>query len=105
MLVYAGVALPSVLWLPETFGPVLLKRRAQRMRRETGRTDIVAKIELQKKGAKQMMMVTLMRPIRLFFLEAIVLCSCIYAASVFGIFYLFFEAYPLIFQGDESLPS
>lgn len=48
-----------------------------------------------------MMTVTLVRPI-LMFAEPIVLCSCLYLAFEYAIFYLFFEAYPIVFQGINT---
>ena len=101
----AGVSLVCIMFMPETFGPVLLKQRAQRLRknaRQSGSEDesrSYAPIELEKKGAKQMLTVTLMRPLHMIIYEAIVLFTCMYLSLAYGIFYLFFEAYPLIFQG------
>ena len=56
-------------------------------------------MELEKKGAKQMVTVTLMRPLHMIAFEAIVLFTCLYLSLAYAIFYLFFEAYPLIFEG------
>lgn len=85
---------------------MLLKRRAQRLRQEAREADpqntdpqIFAPIELEKKGVKQMVTVILMRPLHMIVREAIVLFSCLYLSLAYAIFYLFFEAYPIIFQG------
>ena len=76
------------------------------MRKETRAADptqtdvqIFAPIELEKKGAKQMMTVTLMRPLHMIVYEAIVLFTCLYLSLAYAIFYMFFEAYPIIYQG------
>lgn len=69
------------------------------MRKETGNEKIFAPIELEKKGVKQLMTVTLTRPLRMIAFEAIVLFTCLYLSLVYGIFFLFFEAYPIVFQG------
>ena len=60
---------------------------------------IFAPIELEKKGAKQMITVTLMRPLHMIVYEAIVLFTCLYLSVAYSIFYMFFEAYPIIYQG------
>ena len=98
-LIIAGVTLIFLLFLPETYGPTLLKRRARRMRKETGNSKIVAPIELEKTGAWNMITVILYRPLRMIIYEAIVFFTCIYLSLIYAIFYLFYEAYPLIFQG------
>ena len=69
------------------------------MRKETGNPNIFADIELRKKGAKQMVTVVLMRPLHMMAFEAIVLFTCLYLSLAYAIFYLFFEAYPIIFGG------
>ncbi|KAI9873408.1 MAG: hypothetical protein M1830_000445 [Pleopsidium flavum] len=73
--IIAGVSFIPLLFLPETYGPVILQKRAQRMRKETGNPNIFAPIELEKKGVKQMMTVTLTRPVRMILFEAIHILS------------------------------
>ena len=85
--------------MPETHAQTILKWRAKRLRRETGDPNIFAPIELEKKGVRQMLTITLTRPVRMILFEAIVLFTCMYLSIAYAIFYLFFEAYPLIFEG------
>ena len=97
--IVAGASLVFLSILPETYGPIILKKRAERMRNESENPNVFAAIELEKKGPRQMMTVTLMRPLHMIFHEAIVLFTCLYLSIVYAIFYLFFEAYPIIFEG------
>ncbi len=85
-LIVAGVSLILLLFLPETYGPTILKHRAQTMRKETGNPNIFAPIELEKKGVRQMMTVTLTRPLRMIAFEAIVLFTCAYLSLAYAIF-------------------
>lgn len=98
-LIFASASWIPLYFLPETYGPILLARRAADLRRSTGSTNIFAPLELEKKGFKQMATVTLTRPLRMLFFELIVSATCIYLALAYGIFYMYFEAYPIIFQG------
>lgn len=82
----AGISLFFLLFLPETYGPIILKQRARKMRKETSNPNIYAPIELEKKGAKQMITVTLMRPLNMIFHEAIVLFTCLYLSLAYAIF-------------------
>ncbi|KAF2641915.1 MFS general substrate transporter [Massarina eburnea CBS 473.64] len=93
-----GVSFIPVLFLPETFKPVILRNRAFKLRKETPGRRIYAPIELQRRGAKEMMTVTLARPIRMLFGEPIVLLSSLYLAFASAIYFLLFEAYPFIFR-------
>ena len=47
------------------------------MRKEKDDLNIFAPLELEKKGAKQMVTVTLMRPLNMIFTEAIVGFTCV----------------------------
>lgn len=98
-LIFAGASLAFLSFLPETYGPTILKKKAERMRKESINLNVFAAIELEKKGVRQMMTVTLMRPVRMIVCEAIVLFTCLYLSIAYAIFYLFFEAYPIIFEG------
>jgi MFS family permease len=102
-LIVAGASLALLLFLPETFGPVLLARRAKDLRRSTGNNQIFARIELEKKGFKQMATVTLTRPLRMICFEPIVSATCAYLSLSYGIFYMYFEAYPIIYQDIYKL--
>jgi hypothetical protein len=59
---------------------------------------VVAPHELEKKSAKELATVVLTRPIRMIIFEPIVNTSCAYLALCYGIFYMTFEAFPIIFQ-------
>ncbi|KAI5301566.1 hypothetical protein KEM56_001594 [Ascosphaera pollenicola] len=100
-LCFNGFTAPWILLLPETYGPIILKRRAARLRKETGHMKIVSQFDIEdRRNLKKMAKVTLTRPLRMFVRESIVLFSCLYLALVYAIFYLFFQAYPLIFGSD-----
>jgi multidrug resistance protein len=98
-LILAGVTLPLVVFLPETYAPIILLRRAKRLRKESGNDNFLAPKELEKKGVKQMMTITLTRPIRMIIYEALVLFTCLYLSLAYAIFYMYFQAYPIVFQG------
>jgi MFS family permease len=98
-LIYAGASIVPLAFLPETYAPVLLSRRAGKMRKSTNNPHIFAAFELEKKGFKQMATVTLTRPLRMMVFELIVLATCCYLSVAYGIFYMYFEAYPIVFQG------
>jgi len=97
-LMVAGISWIPLLYLPETYGPILLARRAASIRKSSPCSDIYASIELEKKGFKQMATVTLTRPLRMLFSELIVASTCIYLSFIYSIFYMYFELLNQIFQ-------
>ncbi|KAJ5104955.1 hypothetical protein NUU61_002302 [Penicillium alfredii] len=104
-LICSGAILPLVVFMPETYAPVILKRRAQKARKDTGDSSIMAPLELDSRDIKQIAFVTLSRPFRMLFQECIVSLTCLYVALVYAIFYLYFEAYPNIFQGIYGMSA
>jgi len=98
-LIFAGATAIPVAFLPETFAPVLLMKRAARLRKETGSNKIIAPVELEDQSLKHTFAIILTRPAKLFIYEEIVSLISLYLAFVYSVLYLFFEAYPIIFQG------
>jgi hypothetical protein len=94
----AGASLVPLIFLPKTFEPVLLARRAKALRNSTGNGQIFARVEFEKKGFKQMAIVTLTRPLRMLCFEPIVAATSAYLSLIYGVFYMYFEAYPVVFQ-------
>lgn len=86
-LIIAGVTWPFLLALPETYGPVILKTKAKRLRKKEGKQNVFAPMELEKRDVHELLVVILTRPIRMFLFEGIVLCSCLYLSLVYAIFY------------------
>ncbi|KZZ94018.1 MFS drug transporter [Ascosphaera apis ARSEF 7405] len=105
-LCFNGFTAPWIFLLPETYGPIILKRRAAQLRKETGHNKIVSQFDIEdRRNLKKMAKVTLTRPMRMFVRESIVLFTCLYLALVYAIFYLFFQAYPLIFTDLYGMGS
>lgn len=95
----------GVIWiagsilLPETYGPVLLRRRAEALSRETGIPHIsVLAAQNSSATPAEIFGRALKRPWVLLFLEPIVLISSIYLAILYGIIYMFLGAFPIVYQ-------
>ncbi|CAE7203653.1 unnamed protein product [Rhizoctonia solani] len=90
----------SVLLVPETFAPVLLRRRARELHAESeGKLHYVSKYEKgSKKAFGEIMKINLSRPFVLLFQEPIVLLFSIYTALIYGTLYGLFAAFPVVFQ-------
>lgn len=100
---FAAATVLIILFMPETYMPVLVSWKAKKLRQETGDPEIIAKTDLQKKTLRHVLTVIMTRPYRMLFQEVIVMCVSAYCALAYSIFYLYFEAYPLIFQGPDSV--
>ena len=101
-LIFAGLTLPASLFLPESYAPVLLHKKAKALRKTTGNMNILSRAELEPQTAQYIVTKVLTRPIRMLIQESIVMFTCMYLALAYGIYYMFFQAYPLIYQGPDS---
>ncbi|KAM5462790.1 MFS siderochrome iron transporter 1 [Microsporum audouinii] len=87
------------IFLPETYPPVLLRKRAQRLSKLTGKVYASRMdIEQGKLSIGQAFQTALMRPWILLFCEPIVFLLSIYMAIVYGTLYMLFSAFPVVYQ-------
>ena len=102
-LIYAGTTSIPVLLLPETYAPILLAQRAAKMRKADPNANVYAASELEPHDLKQLAGVVLTRPLRMVITELIVAATCLYLALIYAIFYMSFQAFPIIFQDVYNL--
>lgn len=94
---FLGLAL-LILFLEETYPPVVLVNKAARLRRLSRNWGIHAKQEEIEINLKDLLEKNLSRPMRMLFTEPIVLLLSIYMAFIYGLLYLFLTFYPIVFQ-------
>ncbi|PNY24112.1 MFS-type transporter [Tolypocladium capitatum] len=95
----------GVLWIlnsvvyPETYAPVLLRRRAAALSEKTGKVYI-SKLDAGRPETSigSQFRTALSRPWILLFKEPIVFLTSIYMAIIYGTLYLCFAAFPIVFQ-------
>ncbi|GFG24461.1 transcription activator of gluconeogenesis acuK [Aspergillus udagawae] len=98
LLIWSGVLLVSIiLFVPETYHPVLLRSKAQKLRKETGDDRWKAPIERTNRSVARTILRSTYRPWLLLALEPMCLNLCIFSAILLGILYLFFGAFQLVF--------
>lgn len=68
------------------------------MRKEKPESRAIAPRDLEETDLNQLLTVVLTRPLRMLFYEPIVSCTCAYLALCYSIFYMSFQAFPIIFQ-------
>ncbi|OBZ71923.1 putative drug/proton antiporter YHK8 [Grifola frondosa] len=85
--------------IPETYVPVILKHKAQRLRKETGDSRYFAPIEHQKHSLVKMLLFSIYTPFELLIFDRMALFLDIWNSLILGILYLAFQAFPVIFEG------
>ncbi|BDD61895.1 hypothetical protein MAP00_006915 [Monascus purpureus] len=88
----------DLFFMEETYPPVVLVQKAAELRRRTKNWGIHAKQEEIEIDFRELLEKNLARPIKILFIEPIVLSLSIYMAFIYGLLYLFMTAYPIVFQ-------
>ncbi|KAA8644135.1 hypothetical protein EYZ11_001705 [Aspergillus tanneri] len=92
----------ALFFLPETYGPVLLKHKAKRMRESTGDERFWHPSENEKLHPRNAVTKHLHRPLRMFFTEPMLTCIALYASFVYGLLFLSIEVYPIVFYEQRQ---
>ncbi|RMZ75398.1 hypothetical protein DV738_g5477, partial [Chaetothyriales sp. CBS 135597] len=100
LAIFSGVLwIVGSLFIPETYAPVILRKRAAKLSQMTGKV-YKTRTDIEKGPVKlaSVMKTALIRPWILLFMEPIVLILSIYLAIIYGTLYLLFGAFPIVFQ-------
>ncbi|KAM0326302.1 hypothetical protein ACHAQA_006900 [Verticillium albo-atrum] len=107
-LYWLQLILAFVVWVlitftvPETYTPTILARRAARLRAETSDPTHVTEQDIDPRPLSARLGVFLIRPFQLLFQELIVLLISAYMSVLYGLLYMFFVAYPIVYQKGKG---
>ncbi|PLB46478.1 MFS general substrate transporter [Aspergillus steynii IBT 23096] len=96
-IAFSGLILILVGLVPETYAPVILKRRAASLRKSTGNENIITEQEQNKPSLADIARTNLIRPISMIMTEPVLDLMCMYIVLIYSMLYAFFFAYPVIF--------
>ncbi|KAK5116365.1 hypothetical protein LTR62_007912 [Meristemomyces frigidus] len=97
----APILIAFLFFYPETSPDTILKRRAERLRKRTGRADIMSQSEINQRSltVSEVLKDALIKPMEIFIKDPAVTFTNIYTALTYGIYYSFFEVFPLVYSG------
>lgn len=87
--------------LPETSASNILFKRAQRLRRITGNNKLLSRPEIEANAmtTRDIVNMCLIHPFTMNITEPMVLLLNTYLALIYGILYIWFESFPIVFMG------
>ncbi|KAL9948791.1 hypothetical protein ACHAPW_002121 [Verticillium nonalfalfae] len=98
--IVAGIFVPlSFLYLKETCHPILLERKAARLRMETNNHNLRGKRD-SIETPKEMWIAALTRPLKLLFMTPIVTLMAFYVAIGYGILYLLLATFSFVYADE-----
>lgn len=96
MIASGATWVASLFLMPETYAPLLLSKKAKKLRKDTGDSKFYASHEKSDYSIKALVRRTILRPFEMLFTEPILLFVTLYLALVYGLLYGLFEAFPVI---------
>jgi MFS family permease len=103
-LIFSGVVLAVVvLFQPESYGPILLKWKAQHLRRLTGDKRYRGAVEIRKTTLAWRLVRALYRPPLMTAQEPIIMLIALYLTVVYIVFFTFLTGYTFIFTDTYQL--
>jgi DHA1 family multidrug resistance protein-like MFS transporter len=100
MLWLAGpIFLAMFFFLPETNPSTILYQRAQRLRSRENNSRVMSQSEIDQANMSVtgLILENLYRPFQMIALDPAVAFTALYTALIYGIYYSFFEAFPLVY--------
>ncbi|OJD18634.1 hypothetical protein AJ78_01330 [Emergomyces pasteurianus Ep9510] len=102
-LIFSGVfAIIGIATSRETYAPVILQRRAAHLRNKTKNWALHSELDEHRPTLGDIFAKYFSRPPQMLIMEPILLFMTIYIALCYGMFYLFFFAYPISFGRDRG---
>ena len=90
--------------LSESYAPVLLERKAQKLRKETGNEMLRSKLD-NGLGPNELFSRAIVRPSKLLAMSLVCQLMSLYIAVVYGILYVLFTTFTFVFEVSFSLET
>ncbi|ETW80293.1 synaptic vesicle transporter [Heterobasidion irregulare TC 32-1] len=105
LLIFVSAECIMTLFVPETFAVVLLKRRAEKLRAETGNPAYKTATEIVEADITigERVQIALIRPFEMLFTEPVLIFMSLYLCLIYMLLYLFFFAFPIVFEGVHHM--
>lgn len=87
----------GLVYLRETYAPVLLQRKKRRLAKETGNDALRTEFDRPDRTMKQVLGTALTRPFRMLATQLIVQILALYMMYLYGTIYLLFSTFPSLF--------
>ncbi|KAH9475800.1 Major facilitator superfamily multidrug transporter NAG4 [Psilocybe cubensis] len=98
LFILLGVSFALTLFIPETLAPVLLRRKAEALRKSTGDERHRTLEEIERLPFRETLKIALIRPFQMLTQEPIVIIMSFYLSFVYSLLYLLFFAFPIALE-------
>ncbi|KAI0412499.1 cycloheximide resistance protein [Xylaria grammica] len=103
-IVSGFISLVMLIVMKESFGPVILKKKAERLRKETGNQLLHSKLDIGL-TPKDFFKRSAVRPVKMFIRSPIISIMALYTALTYGYLYLQFTTMTEVFQKQYNFTT
>ncbi|KAI0438319.1 putative MFS multidrug transporter [Xylaria telfairii] len=103
-IVGGGLLILSLIFLRETYPPVLLNRKTKKLVKTTGNTELRSTLDTGE-TLQQLFLRSIIRPCKMLIFSPIVLATSVYGGVVYGYQYLMFTTFTFVFQQQYGFPT
>ncbi|CAG8280557.1 unnamed protein product [Penicillium salamii] len=98
MLILGGAILCIiVIFLPETYGNLILRWKAKALRQQTGNDRYRSPMEMNRQSLGQRLRISISRPFAMFYSELIIILLSLYLTIMYIVLFTFLEGYTYVF--------
>lgn len=94
----------GLLFLKESYAYLILQRKTNRLRKETGNTKLKSALETGRDPV-DLFKFSIVRPLKMLLFSPIVFFISLYMALIYGYLYLLFTTFPRVFQGQYGFSA
>jgi MFS family permease len=98
LFILCGVVSAFTFVMPESYPPILLRKKAARLNKEQNTDVYISKHDTNRLGLKESLKISLSRPFVLMVCEPIILFMSFYLSFIYSLLYALFFAFPIAFE-------
>ncbi|KAK0608987.1 Efflux pump vrtL, partial [Lasiodiplodia hormozganensis] len=97
------VQILATIWLPETYAPAILAKKAKKLRNETGNQNLRTKWQNPDHSFGKILRKNLVRPFIMLGTQPAIQVMALYRAYLYGVMYLVLSTFALVFEDEYEM--
>ncbi|GME60332.1 putative mfs multidrug transporter protein [Neofusicoccum parvum] len=97
------VQIMATIWLPETYAPAILAKKAKKLRKTTGNQNLRTKYQNPDHSFAKILRKNLVRPFIMLGTQPAIQVMALYRAYLYGVMYLVLSTFALVFEDEYEM--
>ncbi|KAI1776438.1 MFS general substrate transporter [Hypoxylon cercidicola] len=104
LIMSGSLSLAAIFFLRETNATVLLQRKTERLRKETGNTKLTSRLALHM-STRELLARSIVRPVKMVIFSPVTQLLSLYGGLLFGLVFLLFTTFPSVFESQYGFST